>query len=132
MPERVYVKDERAIGIFYRDPWPPSWSERWDKRRCYAGGDHGNVPPDPEKYTREECLDLLIKAGALIAAEIDRLGRKIDAEKSSIIPNPELWHGQFHGGITFDGTIDLPEDLEAELKEAIENGFQPVFWVMDK
>ena len=35
----------------------------------------GNLVPDPATYTDEERIDLLTKAGALIAAEIDRLLR---------------------------------------------------------
>lgn len=36
----------------------------------------GNSPPCPSTYSDEERVDLLVKAGALIAAEIDRLLRK--------------------------------------------------------
>jgi hypothetical protein len=46
--------------------------------RCDGGESRtnsGNVPPDPTTYSRKERIDLLIKAGALIAAEIDRLRR---------------------------------------------------------
>ncbi len=58
------------------DPWP--WDERWDKRMVYgANRDSGsNVIPDPETYSDSERLDLLVKAGALIAAEIDKLLRQ--------------------------------------------------------
>jgi len=45
------------------DPWP--WEKEWDKRLEY-----GRLPS-----STDEKRDLLIKAGALIAAEIDRLNR---------------------------------------------------------
>lgn len=35
----------------------------------------GNYPANPGTYTKKERLDLLVKAGALIAAEIDRINR---------------------------------------------------------
>lgn len=58
------------------DPWP--WDDRWDKRLVY--GDRrenpGNVLPDPDTYSDKERLDLLVKAGALIAAELDKLLRQ--------------------------------------------------------
>lgn len=72
-PERIYCKDEFDRGLQFIDPWP--WDHRWDKRFDYGERkkNHGNVPPDPQTYAHSERVDLLIKAGALIAAEIDRL-----------------------------------------------------------
>lgn len=52
----------------YADPWP--WSEDDDKR---AVGPGGCVAPSPRD--EEHRIRLLEKAGALIAAEIDRLIR---------------------------------------------------------
>lgn len=53
---RLVVEDKRADGVvIYHDPWP--WSQEWDKR---------------EKHGRLRRLQI---AGALIAAEIDRLIR---------------------------------------------------------
>ena len=37
-------------------------------------------------------------------------------------------HG-FHSGSTFDGEINLGNWEEKELRKAIEEGYQPVFWV---
>lgn len=66
-PFRIYALDEHAAGLHFGDPWP--WSSDYDKRPY-----RGNVP-DPESATPEQRLRLLVKAGALIAAEIDRLLR---------------------------------------------------------
>jgi hypothetical protein len=41
----------------------------------------------------------------------------------------ELTMGSFHAGTTFDGEIKLNPEDEAELKEALDKGYQPVFWV---
>lgn len=64
-PEQVFVRRDYASGIQFRDPWP--WSAHWDKRPH-----DGNIlrRPSPEEHIR-----MLEKAGALIAAEIDRLLR---------------------------------------------------------
>lgn len=56
-PEPVYRMDLREEPV---DPWP--WSHQWDKR-----GDVSRIRD-------------LVKAGALIAAEIDRLQRFADKE----------------------------------------------------
>lgn len=60
-------------SVIFRDPWP--WNDRWDKR--YKYGDRkenpGNMVCNPNSLTDVEKLDLLIKAGALIAAEIDKI-----------------------------------------------------------
>jgi hypothetical protein len=67
-PERIYVKEEFAASVSFKDPWP--WDHGFDKRH-YPG--HGNVvAPQPNKKKR---IRELVKAGALIAAEIDRLQR---------------------------------------------------------
>ena len=72
---RLYSLRHFANGYTYDDPWP--WEGKWDKR--YRVGEVRNNPgnrlPDPSSYTRTERLNLLVKAGALIAAEIDRLIR---------------------------------------------------------
>jgi hypothetical protein len=64
-PERVYIRRTFARGETFTDPWP--W-EGWDKRPY-----DGNVLRAP---TAVERIRLLEKAGALIAAEIDRLLRR--------------------------------------------------------
>ena len=50
----IYVRVQNAKGYHFVDPWPPHWW-RWDKRN---------------KHSRVRRLEI---AGALIAAEIDRL-----------------------------------------------------------
>lgn len=52
--------------VTFEDPWPGSWDREWDKRLKERSG----------KTTNDERIRELEKAGALIAAEIDRLLRK--------------------------------------------------------
>lgn len=66
-PLPVFVRVPLHDGPLYRDPWP--WSARWDKR------------PRDERLelrtpTRDERRRMLAKAGALIAAELDRMARE--------------------------------------------------------
>ncbi len=68
-PDRIYVRQDYAAGLAFNDPWP--WAERYDTRPHPNGG---NVVA-PEKATRAQRIRLLEKAGALCAAEIDRLLR---------------------------------------------------------
>ena len=80
-PVKLYERAGLLAGLAFVDPWPESWDTKWDKRYCYGenregeDNDGGNTLPDPETYSEEERLDLLVKAGALIAAEIDRRTR---------------------------------------------------------
>lgn len=41
----------------------------------------------------------------------------------------QLSLGQFHSGTTFNGEIILDEDDEEELKQALKDGYEPVFCV---
>ena len=66
---RVYAHRKYAAGMSFDDPWP--WEERCDARPY-----DGNVLRDA---TDEEAIRLLEKAGALCAAEIDRLLRVKEA-----------------------------------------------------
>ncbi len=77
-PVPLFESHRYSWGFGFCDPWPGSWSAACDKRyRCGERHENPrNVPPNPETYTSEERLDLLVKAGALIAAEIDRLLRQ--------------------------------------------------------
>lgn len=50
------------------DPWPDSWSGEWDKRRRDSRG-------RPKDKSLDEQVSDLTKAGALAAAEIDRILR---------------------------------------------------------
>ena len=74
-PARVYRKG----GFSFFDPW--AWDKEWDKRLKY-GKKGDDELPDPKTYAPEQRLDLLVKAGALIAAEIDRLNRLKERQKS--------------------------------------------------
>jgi hypothetical protein len=67
-PHRLYERLGHD-ALTFQDPWP--WEECWDKR-----------PTDEDGYLIDNCDSLprdrlrqLVKAGALIAAEIDRLQR---------------------------------------------------------
>lgn len=83
-PERVYVRRDYCNTVEFRDPWPDSWSDMWDKRGSYGNGfEAGNGIADPATFTLEQQLDLLVKAGALIAAEIDRQKRAHGVEGES-------------------------------------------------
>jgi len=62
-PGEVFVRSE----YHFYDPWPDSWAERWDKRI----DKHGTPVPQ----TKAHRIHLLTIAGALCAAEIDRLER---------------------------------------------------------
>lgn len=66
-PERIYIREDYASSVSFDDPWP--WDAYSDARPC-----NGNVLT-PEKATKAQRIRLLEKAGALIAAEIDRLLR---------------------------------------------------------
>jgi hypothetical protein len=74
-PKKIYIEDERANEKRFSDPWP--FDGKWDKRyQCgECKGIGANYIPNPKSYTDVERIDLLVKAGALIAAEIDRLER---------------------------------------------------------
>jgi SHS2 domain-containing protein len=52
-PEKVFILCEDDDGYHFVDPWP--WDEEWDKRK------------------KHKLIKRLTIAGALIAAEIDRL-----------------------------------------------------------
>ena len=41
----------------------------------------------------------------------------------------ELSLGLFHSGTTFQGEIVLDDEDAAELQDALDNGYQAVFWV---
>lgn len=66
-PEPVYREDRRA-AITFADPWP--WDPRWDSREHQGS----MVIPNCELSTQKRVRNL-VKAGALIAAETDRLQR---------------------------------------------------------
>jgi hypothetical protein len=65
-PRPLYIQRENGR---LADPWPEGWLAEWDKRPRTI--DDALVAP-----TAEERIRMLEKAGALIAAEIDRLLRE--------------------------------------------------------
>jgi hypothetical protein len=68
-PANIYYKDDSEPGgICFGDPWP--WDYHWDKREY-----NGNVLIPADRCPNAERIRMLVKAGALIAAEIDRLLR---------------------------------------------------------
>ena len=74
-PDRIYeLRGTIGSDSFAMiEPWP--WDNDWDKRLDYGDSGSGNRLPNPKTITRMQRLDLLAKAGALIASEIDRLQR---------------------------------------------------------
>ena len=75
-PALIFTKDERATATIYGDPWP--WDQAYDKRPFV-----GNMLRDPAKTSDKVRRDLLVKAGALIVAEIDRLDRQSSAKSDA-------------------------------------------------
>lgn len=65
--EPIYVKRDFARGPAFQDPWP--WEDAADRRK-----DGGNFV-DRLPMTGQDRLRMLVKAGALIAAEIDSMGK---------------------------------------------------------
>jgi hypothetical protein len=72
-PELLYRRDPEENS--YSDPWPETWDRRWD-RRPYV--DRSGRPNHDVNFGTQERIRQLEKAGALIAAEIDRLLRLQD------------------------------------------------------
>lgn len=67
-PVQLYVMRKGSVSMHFGDPWPNSWAATWDKRPT---NENGSLKlPTPKQRIR-----MLVKAGALIAAEIDRLQR---------------------------------------------------------
>lgn len=80
-PVKIY-RNKALAGPHRRfeDPWPDSWNASWDKRPRYNDDEGPDELLFPNAYTHEQRIDLLVKAGALIAAEIDRLNRQKEEE----------------------------------------------------
>ncbi|WP_432263288.1 hypothetical protein [Cupriavidus sp. TMH.W2] len=72
-PEQLFKLDGDDSDCTMADPWP--WDRRQDlrqavgERRLYGG----TLPADPTTCSTEERIELLAKAGAMIAEELDRL-----------------------------------------------------------
>ena len=69
LPERLYVQRQDASGVHFVDPWP--WELHEDKRKTHGANFPNHIPTSGAERMR-----FLEKAGALIAAEIDRLLRE--------------------------------------------------------
>ncbi len=67
-PHRIYIKRDYADGVTFADPWPAGW--RGDKRPH-----EGNVVRSNGSHGEAKRRDLLVKAAALIIAEIERMDR---------------------------------------------------------
>lgn len=77
-PTLVYRRKEYANGISFEDPfpWPATGADKRFQFALERGEAPTNVTPCNNRLSDEQRVDLLTKAGALIAAEIDRLERK--------------------------------------------------------
>jgi hypothetical protein len=75
----LYVKNDHPEHTVYADPWPESWNEAYDKRPRFSGGSRRGVLIPAEQVPIPRRLRQLQKAGALIAAEMDRLIRRLEA-----------------------------------------------------
>lgn len=73
-PDLIYCKAAHVNGgISFNDPWPESWFDGYDKRPLNDDNEVlANFSSSP--LTRRR---LLVKAGALIIAEIERLDRAV-------------------------------------------------------
>lgn len=70
-PTQVLKESRRQGGtIYFQDCFPCQWDKGWDKRDYDMKHDK---PVDNESLPIHERIRNLVKAGALIAAEIDRL-----------------------------------------------------------
>lgn len=72
-PQQLFRRTRRRDqgGERYADCWPDSWLKEYDKRKFIA-----DRPARAEEQVPETRIRCLVKAGALIAAEIDRLLRR--------------------------------------------------------
>lgn len=68
----VLFRIERPGRILATEPWPDGWGPNHDKRPRDA---HGHLIPG-QFVPDDDRINILVKAGALCAAEIDRLERK--------------------------------------------------------
>lgn len=78
-PEQLYRLDGQDDDCVMSDPWP--WARQYDDRHEVGERRHcsGRLPADPETCTVEERIELLAKAGAMIAHEINRLLKEVPA-----------------------------------------------------
>lgn len=70
-PVPLYRRERiREGGLLFTDPWPETWGPEWDKREHDVDG------TPVRARTTSDRIRQLEKAGALVAAEIDRLLRR--------------------------------------------------------
>lgn len=129
-PVRVFVQEQWAAGVSFNDPWPETWDDRWDKRGQYGNGyEAGNGIADPATYTPEQRLDLLVKAGALIAAEIDRQKRASGVTPTDQRQRFEAWADDQGFPLkkldTSDGYLDLRTHGAWDAWQAATDGVSP-------
>lgn len=67
-PIRLYEHRQRATGEMFMDPWP--WEQEFDRRPYVGNMVQANSIMKPPDRRRQ-----LVKAAALIVAEIERLDR---------------------------------------------------------
>lgn len=103
-------RDFPPIGERFLDPWP--WDAKWDKR--YPGYQRGDGPG----VERQHRIRDLTKAGALIAAEIDRLIRKG--------PQYEILEGREKGQDLQGGSVGSPHFQIIEGERVIVTGRGPI------
>lgn len=70
-PLFLLARDSQRLKAF-SDPWPDNWLQGWDKRPRRWNGELADICVLPAA----DRIRMLAKAGALIAAEIDRLKRE--------------------------------------------------------
>lgn len=71
-PLPIYIKHQpECWPAFYEDPWP--WEKKWDKRPAVVDPKHRPLTNEAYKIVLRNRIRALEKAGALVAAEIDRL-----------------------------------------------------------
>ncbi|WP_244797375.1 hypothetical protein [Caballeronia grimmiae] len=80
--EQLFTLDGGDDDCTMADPWPwariPDLRREVGERRLYSG----SLPADPATCTTAERVELLTRAGAMIAAELDRLLSMAQQEKA--------------------------------------------------
>lgn len=97
-PDLICVEERHANSIGFIDPWP--WDEADDKRAR-----DGNVLQHNHRLDDKARIRQLAKAGALIAAEIDRLQRAVErtAAEACSETNPCCDRRDEYNGFGSDG-----------------------------
>ncbi len=73
-PDKIYAEAPCEDGMCFKDPFPRD--KKQDARRRHAMNEHGSNsirPTTPMYRSNKEAIEMLGNAGALIAAEIDRI-----------------------------------------------------------